>query len=614
MRLMPRTRPKPERRRRLVRAGLGLVVLAAVIVLAWSAMARQRAARRATRVTAPVAQPTDVAGRVLAPDGSPITGADVLLVQRDVGGHGGDTVEAKTDAQGRFVFRRAWPAGVPYPPPNIIVHAAGYGLGADSPRRRGEVLQMTMHRPTALQLTLLGLDRRPAQGVAVTVAGLFGPSVLLTAPEAVKQEFLRRTDAQGVVTIPGLPQGVMAQVEVEDERFAHLESEGQIDLSQPSLNSAGPIVLLPAATITGRVTYHSTGRPAAGIAIVAQGIEQYEGGGAVTDGDGRYTIKQLRPAAYNVAISLDGKAAEQWTAVAHEAVPVALRDRIADVDFELIKGGLITGKVIARYTGEGIPDLWVGVYGPAHPQSGAGVQSCLTRADGSYSLRVPPGPQHLYLSSEPPPGFRLKRSSYDISVREGETTRIDFTLSGSPMAPIRGQVLDPDGKPAAGAEVIALPPEGVPGRATGASTTADRQGRFEMDPGDVELFARRGRDATVEGYHVTRGGEVVLRLRRDAAGSAAGRVVDARGNAAPNVTVQLLSWGAPIGTGGGGVGGRALTVTTGPDGGYVIPFLWPGRSYSVAIPDPASAHGTVDRVDFHLGPGERKLLRPLRRP
>jgi protocatechuate 3,4-dioxygenase beta subunit len=611
MRLMPRTRPKPERRRRLVRAGLGLVVLAAVIVLAWSAMARQRAARRATRVTAPVAQPTDVAGRVLAPDGSPITGADVLLVQRDVGGHGGDTVEAKTDAQGRFVFRRAWPAGVPYPPPNIIVHAAGYGLGADSPRRRGEVLQMTMHRPTALQLTLLGSDRRPAEGVAVTVAGLFGPSARLTVPGAVKQEFLRRTDAEGAVAIPGLPQGAMARVEIEDERFAHLESEGQIDLAQSPLTSAGPIVLLPAATISGRVTYHGTGRPAAGIAIGAQGIEQSEWGGAVTDADGRYTIKQLRPAAYNVAVSLDGKAAEQWTAVAHEAVPVTLGGRVTDVDFELIKGELITGKVIAGYTGEGIPGMWVGVYGPARPRSGAWVQSYLTRADGSYSLRVPPGPQYLYLQNEPPPGFRLKRNSYDIGVREGETTRIDFTLSGSPMAPIRGQVLDPDGKPAAGTEVIAVSPGDVP---TGAGITTNRQGRFEMDPEDIVLFARRGRDATVKGYHVTRGGEVVLRLRRDAAASAAGRVVDARGNAVPNVAVQLLYLGASTKARGVSVSGTALTVTTGPDGGYVIPYLWPNQSYSVAVPDPTSAHGTVDRVDFHLGPGERKLLRPLRKP
>ncbi len=96
--------------------------------------------------------------------------------------------------------------------------------------------------------------------------------------------------------------------------------------------------------------------------------------------------------------------------------------------------------------------------------------------------------------------------------------------------------------------------------------------------------------------------------------SVAGQVLDAQGNPAPNTAVQLLFWGTPAEAGSAGAGGVALTVTTGSNGGYAIPYLWPNQSYSAALPSPASRYATADREDFRLKPGEQKVLRPLRKP
>jgi hypothetical protein len=95
-------------------------------------------------------------------------------------------------------------------------------------------------------------------------------------------------------------------------------------------------------------------------------------------------------------------------------------------DFELIPGVLIEGSV-ADNAGKPVADVYVGVYGPAHPRSSAWVQSEKTDAQGRYRLRVPPGMQYVYIADG-----RYTAEPQDIEVAAGTIGRADFNVTAAP--------------------------------------------------------------------------------------------------------------------------------------------------------------------------------------
>lgn len=382
------------------------------------------------------------------------------------------------------------------------------------------------------------------------------------------------------------------------------------------MTTAKPITLLPAASLSGRVVYGPTGKPAAGIRVGAQAIENHGWGDAVTGRDGRYTMRQLPAGEYNVALALQGNLARSWTAAAHEAVSIGTGQHRKGLDFSLIHGAVIAGKVVAKKSGKPVTGIYVGVYGPAHPRSSPGVQSMEVAPDGSFYFRVPPGEQHLYLQNYmAPPGFSLPRDKdRDLMLRDGQTVIVNFELAGSPMQPIRGRVLDPDDKPVPGAEVVVMALEG-PGERI---IKADAQGRFYLAPENIMLRARHGTLATPEPFVPEAGGEVVLHLKHRVMASVAGLVTDAAGRPIAGAQVQLSAlYGVPArGRRHGPLVGAVLSspvakATTDPQGRFIFSSLWPNQEYSVAaVPEGRSPRGDEAQT-FELRPGEARELDPL---
>ena len=74
----------------------------------------------------------------------------------------------------------------------------------------------------------------------------------------------------------------------------------------------------------------------------------------------------------------------------------------------VIRGRPLRGLVIDRETDKPVADILVGCYGPAHPRSGAAVESHKTDTQGRFTFHVPPGEQHVYLM-EGMPFSRLSR-------------------------------------------------------------------------------------------------------------------------------------------------------------------------------------------------------------
>lgn len=609
----------PLTRRRLMMVGMAMFVLGTVLLVPWhpTAQADQTPHADLAPATAPLGHVPnawdglrELTGTIVTPEGAPIPSAGITLV-----GYDDDREESvviastQSDPRGRFAFQEPGRLLAQCSrPPTVVAQPPGWGVSFRSIGYPQEEIEITAIPRTQLLLTLADANGKPAPGVRatiymLTIKGL--PSGRLVIPPEMRAEFTGVTDEQGMCCFAGLPQGATASLRVEDERFAQLGDNRAITLGRrgatkgDSLVVARSVTLVPGATISGKIVYGSTGKPAAGVRVGAQEILGGNGSQGVTDRDGQYRLKQLPPGSYNIALDLRGKLNRSWTAVAHEDVSVSRGDRVEGMDFALIPGAVITGRVTAAETGAPISSVLVGVYGPAHPRSTGWVQNTETAADGSYCLRVPAGKQYLYLQGKWPAGFSSpEQSSHDIELKDGDKRTVDFALPGSPLKPIHGRVFGPDGKPVPGAEVIVLPGWRI--------IKAGAKGEFALEPAEVKLRARHGNLATESAGKPSTEGEVVLRMRRGVLASVTGLVTDATekpvAGAHVGLFVSVLGQWLPVGN----------EVTTDAEGRYRFPSLWPHQAYQVAVRQKLEGREPGSDTTFELGTGETRELPTLR--
>jgi peroxiredoxin len=547
-----------------------------------------------------------VAGVVTTPDGKPVAGARVAWVVR------GDRepreqASLTTDTAGHFQIPSAPPPS-PDSRPQLVVEAAGWGLTFQDVPDGGAPVTLTLRPATELHATFTDASGRPVPGVRVFPRFFFGQGLpFFDPPPALRDRIARRTDSQGRVVMAGLPQGLQMRFDVGDERFAHLaHADTIVTLAQALVTQLPkPVRLQPAASVTGRITFPA-GKPAAGVRVGAQGVGAGEGwSDVVSDAEGRYRLTQLDTGAYNVALDLSGDLAQSWTAQAHEKLYVATGDKLQGIDFTLVPGAIITGKVTAVDNGQPVAGAHVSVYGPAHPRSGAWVQGVQTGPDGTYFHRVPPGAQYLYIGGAPAGFVQPAQEGHELTLKNGETLTVDFKLlRGAPVKPVRVRVLGPDGKPVAGAEVVITSVEH--GANVANSRKTDAAGALVLGErevyGPVTLRARHGSMGTRKGVIAQGGDEVTLRLEPAALAAVSGRVTNAAGQPLIGAPVSLIEWTYDSGT-------ESMKTTTDAAGSFTFSRLWTDSRYSVR----ATTDGFGERSSptLELKPGESAKLDAL---
>lgn len=518
-------------------------------------------------------------GRALRQDGSPAAGARVSLIVT-LDGYRTDTlVETSSRPDGAYVFEPL-PAGPETHLRYLVLEVQGEGLAFQ--RIEKDVLPplIRAERPATYRAKLVDERGRPIAGVRAGPRFLRGGSgSFVVLPEAMHARLSATSAADGQVTFSHMPTGCTIQLRHDDPRFAQFEWN-----DQPSETAAMTITMGPGASVSGRVTLPD-GAPAVGVKVGAQAANGYPDGWGqdVTDSQGRYTLRCLQGSHYNVALDLKGEWERDWTAKAHDTLPVPKGEHVKGVDFTLEKGAQITGRVLDQH-GNPVSGMGVGVYGPAHPDTGAWVQVANTAGDGRYTLRVPAGRQKVYVMS----GTDSQRT---IELKDGDVQEENFTLPAPKAA--TGVVVDDRGQPVAGAIVRLLDDYGI--GFSDPSVTGD-DGRFKfLDAGfralHVQAFAKE--DASPFVTEVGEG-DVRLVLQNGVLGRIEGLVVDPFTEPIPGATVLVSMRDDRTGV--------TLNLKTDAQGRFVAEPVWHDVWVSVTIEAPDH-----ERAEMELQPTGRKV-------
>ena len=556
-----------------------------------------------------------LAGTVRTPDGKPVKDAAVFWIERARDGKTQRRFTVDTDTQGRFVFSEPLPQpGEAYV--TLLVQAQEWGLtfqDAPADTENAKPLTITLRPAVALRVSFVDQAGKPVADLPVRVKTLSAQNTgFVQIPDTMRGRLEQRTNSRGECVFSGLPQQAQAQFGIASDAYAALGYEDAVTLGKTAAQQAAPIRVLRGGSVQGQVTDAGTGASVAGIQVGAQAVGVGGGWGeAVTDAQGNYRIMGLRPGAYNIAL-WDKAPRSEVTARALEKVDVQPGARLEHQDFVIEKGVLLTGKVTDKSTGKPVAGVLVGIYGPAHPRSGAAVQNATTDATGAYKLRVPAGAQYVYVMGIPDPSsVRYERPSQGVTITlKDDSATQDFALTPSlaqNLQPIEGQVVDANGKPLANVSVSVAPVSDVPGAFGGTETQSDANGAFrvKMTASAVRLRAKLNNMATESTTLAQSGQKVILRLKPNALMTIGGQVTDDGGKPLAGAVITLVEWVLDMGMGN-------VRTTSDAQGHYAFDGLYPDSRYSVSAE--AGGYGTCSSEVTQYKPGSSNPLAALLLP
>jgi beta-lactamase regulating signal transducer with metallopeptidase domain/5-hydroxyisourate hydrolase-like protein (transthyretin family) len=387
--------------------------------------------------------------------GKPLAGVRVVLYRDDPGALKAEQLRVEsTGADGRFQFRdlpapqtekgrQTWGYGVVMTKPgrgSIVVN-----LAADQPP---EACRFTLRPAATLQGRVTDASGKPVGGATVWHSSLMsGPvdGVCSTRTDADGRYAITDMGAWGEDVTRPRPAGNGAMTAVSGCYF---------DVLHPNFAHERPmyhrmpdtvdVVLQPGGILTGRVVDQVTGRPAAGVMVCLQGIDESKGGPKGggwqqirTDANGTYRFDALIPAKYNLWADAPERACAALDSLAVKAATTHTAP-----DLLLIEGGWIEGRLVDAETRrpiDGTKDrrLRVASYGPGRPRSGAACQSSEVDAHGRFRLHVAPGVNYPYIMQWDL-WERTQRREYfqqGIEVISGEVASVEFRiLPAKPLA------------------------------------------------------------------------------------------------------------------------------------------------------------------------------------
>ena len=319
-----------------------------------------------------------------------------------------------------------------------------------------------------------------------------------------------RTDINGEYTVSGLAAGTY----IVEALHPKLGLAKQYYSSTSSFSQATSVTVAVGTTtvninfaltaggsISGRVIRESDGTAVANADVWAGEYDCCGGNGVRTDSNGDYIIRGLAGGDYRVQASVPSdpglvmeffSSTLDWQNAAR--VTVTAGTTTAGIDFSLIAGGSISGRVVTA--AGGTPVSGAHVHAGSYSEGGGG-NGAETKSDGYYTIpglaagtyRVEVDASHLGLARQ----FYSSTSDWDqatpVTVNVGTTTMgIDFALveGGS----ISGVVTNVSGTPIVGANVDANPYDDGGGGGGDRTATDGSYTIAGLIPGDYRVEVR----------------------------------------------------------------------------------------------------------------------------
>ncbi len=533
-------------------------------------------------------------GRVMAEDGSPIEGASVSLRHPDLEPQPPTRV-ARSDADGRFhldavalgtaewrVRAPGWfdpVAAATQPRPDRLWEKPWRGLRFDTDGER-RTLEVRMRRG----MTVTG---RVVDGAGQPVSAARVEAVIPPGPGADGAGETRSSTSgpDGRFAVDGVTPGVGALLRAATPR-ARTAADARIP------DGAGPHEVELVLVATGRITGRVVDERGEGIARVRVGRDGDSG--PYTDEGGRFRLSDVPAGPHEVHV-VDGQSRPRGERI---AVTVPSEGEVPPVEIRIVDAARLRGIVVTEAGVPVVQTLLSAVPVGSFPD----LWTTITDAAGTFEfLGMAPGPYRIQLDAMQEP----------VTVNAG-TLDLRLVRKADPGLRLTGTIVDPDGRPVPAA-IVAV---GIPnGRGLDWHSHPAGGGRFD--------FAVPSNDArlTVEVFDATdeagrrlplrpwRGedldGRAPLSIRLDAGRRLAGRILDAKGQAAEGVDLRVVSQGT-------GAEPRSFMVSTpttrtDSEGRFLFEGLLEGAIVLAvetgagrpAIPDVIVAEGEI-KVEIHL--------------
>ena len=480
----------------------------------------------------------------------------------------------KTGKDGRFSLEVEIPADREFFHPFVVVNAGAAGVGMaraslrDEPESPFEA-RIQLRPAGEFKACILLPDGAPAVGLECWVASYAMPMAegsrfpeFGTAMRLPGSLWNSKTNAEGLLVLPQVPQGASIYLGHADKRYAQLYGKHNILLSKsPKADgNVHALMLTRSGSLRGRVVLPD-GSSAAGSIVSILERNPYVtafSGEAKAGEDGSFVIDQIPASTYHLHFETLSPLRENWIGADKKDIEVK-EGEVRDVgNLEVTPVALVTAQVVDADTGAEIEKPLV-----------------VRFAAGSHDL-------HYRMHRMQPTGYHEPGRNDDlyVTVKAGERKTVQLKLRPVKKEDmVRGTVVDAAGKPVAGASVLmmdgnwrSLPP-----------VASGEDGSFEVlcraDARSLALLAWDARGAMSDPLRVKRGEVTQITLRTDGFARVMGQVVNEQGTP---ISGAKISWHLPgIEYGSSSSGPIPMNMLTDAEGRFDFPRIWAGISHPV---------------------------------
>jgi len=412
-------------------------------------------------------------------------------------------------------------------------------------RQRGlpsDPVSLKLHKPYRAKVRVLDSNEKPLPNTYVDPWTVKLPGKVEDVNFSFSSIVGKKTNAEGSCEFPWFPED--ASVSVTPYLSGYFTPE-QKRCSAKDPDGVVVFHMMKEASVSGTVHYPD-GKPAAGITIMGEGrgaTNNYFRRSTITDTAGKYKLGIYPDQSTIVTIGHN-----DWAAKSHTDISLKEGEHRANVDFQLIKGTRIHGKVTSGENNDPLKDENVTLIENGAKlsdeirrrfghQTGELVRWAEVDSNGNYSFCVGPGNYTLLF-----PNQNQQTNRTEINVTDQKELTYDSHSSGSGRMQLVGRIVDAAGEPVSGALLHA---EGL--GTTGISPVtlrADDKGQFKIDRrADTEeyCFYVRDPERNLAGLTILPTKQNDVTLKAEPGVAIVGRVLDASHSPVENHLVLVIT-------------------------------------------------------------------------